>query len=155
MPAIELREITHENFDPVLELAVAAEQARFIPPVVYALAQAYVYAPHLWPLAAYDADQPVGFVMYGHQVSRARWAIAHLTVDASYQGRGYGRAIMQAVIALMLERHGCNEIFTSYVNGNDVAHGLYETLGFRTTGEVKETETYIETFMMLTIADGR
>jgi diamine N-acetyltransferase len=149
MPAIDLRKITHDNFEIVIGLGVADGQNIFVSPVVYALAEAYVYAPQLTALAAYDGDEPVGFVMYGHQLSQDRWKVQSLIVDARYQGRGYGRAIMQAVIALMVERHGCNEIFTGYVEGNDIARGLYERLGFRATGEVKDNEV----FMALTIAD--
>ena len=151
MAAIELRKISYDNFESVIGLGVADGQEIFVGPVVFALAEAYVYAPQLWALAAYDGDEPVGFVMYGHQLSLDRWKVQSLIVDARYQGRGYGRAIMQAVIALMVERHGCDEIFTGYIEGNDVARGLYESLGFRATGEVKDNETLI----VLTIADSR
>jgi diamine N-acetyltransferase len=148
MPAIELREITYDNFESVIGLGVSEGQNIFVAPVVFALAEAFVYRPQLWALAAYDGDEPVGFVMYGHQLSRDRWKVQSLIVDERYQGRGYGRAIMQAVIALMVERHRCHEIVTGYVEGNDVARGLYESLGFRATGEVMDNEIFVS----LTIA---
>jgi diamine N-acetyltransferase len=47
---------------------------------------------------------------------------------------------MEAVIELMAERVGCEEIVTSFVPENAVAAGLYASLGFRPTGEVEDGE---------------
>ena len=40
------------------------------------------------------------------------------------------------LIDLMVERHGCGEIFLGYDPGNDVAGRLYARMGFVPTGEM-------------------
>ena len=40
---VELREITEDNFDEVIELRVSENQEGFVSSVVYSLAQAWVY----------------------------------------------------------------------------------------------------------------
>jgi diamine N-acetyltransferase len=45
-------------------------------------------------------------------------------IDREHQGKGYGRAAMQAVIAMMADRVGCDEIVTSFVPANTVAAAL-------------------------------
>jgi diamine N-acetyltransferase len=58
-------------------------------------------------------------------------------IDARHQGKGYGTAALPIVIDLMVERHGCGEIFLGYAPANDVAGRLYEQIGFVPTDEVQ------------------
>ena len=57
-------------------------------------------------------------------------------IDAQHQGKGYGTAALRLLIDLMVERHGCGEIFLGYAPANDVADRLYARMGFAPTGEV-------------------
>lgn len=135
---IILRPITRENLEECCHLRVAPEQVEFVESNVGSIAEAYV-TPEFHPLAIYDGEQMVGFTMYGEEPI-GRWWVIRLMVDPRFQGRGYGRAAMLALFDLMRERHGCDEITTSVVPGNSIAEGLYESLGFRATGEIDEDE---------------
>ena len=72
-------------------------------------------------------------------------------IDRAHQGNGYGRAAMEAVIAMMAERVGCEEIVTSFNPANAVALGLYPSLGFQPTGEIEDDEPLLR----LRLADRR
>lgn len=61
-------------------------------------------------------------------------------IGAKHQGKGYGTAAPRAPIDLMVERHGCRELFLGYVPGNDVAERLSARMGFVPAGEVEEGE---------------
>ncbi len=65
-----LREITRENWLQCVRLKVAPEQEPFVAPNGVSLAQSK-YEPEWVPLALYDDDEMVGFVMYGVSQRRA------------------------------------------------------------------------------------
>jgi RimJ/RimL family protein N-acetyltransferase len=56
-------------------------------------------------------------------------------IDADYQGMVYGTAALPGLIELIVERHGCSELFLGYEPNNDVTSRLYARLGFAPTGE--------------------
>jgi diamine N-acetyltransferase len=58
-------------------------------------------------------------------------------IDAIYQGRGYGRAAMKLVLAMIQQRYlKCRVIKLTCFRGNDNAAALYKSLGFEMTAEV-------------------
>jgi diamine N-acetyltransferase len=61
-------------------------------------------------------------------------------IDTRHQGRGYGTAALPALIDLIVERHGCSELFLGYEPSNEVASRLYARMGFVPTGEMHEGE---------------
>ena len=61
---IEFREITRENFDECLFLDVTEEQGDFVASTTFSLAEAKIFTENI-PLAIYDQDTMVGFIMYG------------------------------------------------------------------------------------------
>lgn len=137
--AIELREITGENWKQCVRLRVAKEQEHFVAPNAYSLAQAR-YEPENIPLAIYDGDTMVGFVMYGFDFDDNNYWISRLMIDARSQGKGYGRAAMEEVIRRLKEKADCKEIAISYEAENLAAEKLYLSLGFIKTGEIIEGE---------------
>jgi diamine N-acetyltransferase len=130
-----LRPVTRADFSAVVELTVRPEQAEFVAPNVYSIAEAYL-EPDWTPLAIYDRDDLVGFTLFGRDDETGRWLIMRYMIDAEHQGKGYGTAALPVLIELMVERHGCSEIFLGYAPANDVAECLYARMGFVPTGEV-------------------
>lgn len=63
---VELREITSDNLEDVLNLQIFEYQGKFVSSTAYALAQAYVYREIAFPFAAYVGDTLVGFIMLGY-----------------------------------------------------------------------------------------
>ena len=139
MDHIELREITMENFHDCINLSVADHQRTFVAPNVYSLAEAKADGVSN-PRAIYADDQMVGFTMYCFEPESGIGYIDRLMVAAEHQGQGYGRAAMTEVIELLQSTPGCRWIRTSFEPTNAVANSLYESLGFRKTGEIDEGE---------------
>lgn len=140
--AVTLKEIDRDNWRQVTRLKVAPEQESFVAPNVYSLAEASVYPDHV-PLAVYDDDTMVGFVMYTLDPDDGNYWIFRVMVDASHQGRGYGRAAMEQTIRRIRERHNPPFILLSYVEGNEAAAKFYAGLGFEQTGEIVDREVIV------------
>jgi diamine N-acetyltransferase len=140
---VTLRPITRENLWPVVDLKLHSGQEPFVDTNMASIANAYV-EPTFVPLAVYAGEELVGFAMYGqHPPDTGAWWVIRLMIDRDHQGKGYGRAAMERVIDMMIERVGCEEIVTSYVPSNEVASRLYASLGFRPTGEWEDGEPLV------------
>jgi diamine N-acetyltransferase len=132
---VTLRPVTRANWVDCIGLAVAPEQRKFVAANAVSLAQA-AYEPECTPLAVYADETMVGFVMYAHDQDDGNWWIYRLMTDAQHQGKGYGRAALQLAISHVRQQPGCDKIVISIEPGNDAARRLYESEGFRATGEV-------------------
>jgi len=133
--AIELRPVTRENWEDVCRLKVAESQKDFVATNAHSLAMA-AYEPGLYPLGIYnDQGGLVGFIMYGWWEENQGWWIARVMVDEHNQGRGYGRAAIEKVANRVKQDHGGEAINLGVVPGNSGATSLYESLGFKATGE--------------------
>jgi diamine N-acetyltransferase len=132
---ISFRPVTRNNFSAVIALTVRPEQADFVSPNLYSLAEAAI-EPTWTPLAIYAGNDLIGFALFGRDDDTGRWWIMRYMIDVQHQGRGYGTAALPGLIDLMVERHGCGEIFLGYEPTNDVAERLYARMGFVPTGEM-------------------
>src|SRR5215472_7357385 len=90
---VGVREITRENWLQCVRLTVATEQESFVASNALSLAQSK-YEPEWIPLAVYDDDEMVGFLMYGVYRDEGKYWILRVMVDQRFQGKGYGRAAM-------------------------------------------------------------
>ena len=140
MSQMTLQEITAKTWEQCVKLKVRNDQEHFIASNVYSLAQSK-YEPGLLPLAVHDGETMVGFVMYSEQpYEPGKYFIYRVMVGSEFQGKGYGRAAMRALIERMKALPNCQEIVLGYEPENSVAERLYESLGFRKTGEIFEGE---------------
>ena len=141
---VTLRPITRDNLWAVVDLKLHPGQEVFVEDNVASIANAYV-EPTFVPLGVYAGDALVGFAMYGQHPppDTGAWWVIRLMIDREQQGKGYGRAVMEAVIAMMAERVGCEEIVTSFNPENAVAAALYASLGFLPTGEIEDGEPLV------------
>ena len=131
---VNLRPVTKENLDDILELRVNEEQQSFVSPNAESLAQAYVYSETAWPFGVYEDDMLVGFIMMGYYREKAYYTLWKLLIDRKYQHRGYGRKALELGIAFLKERFGVTEIYTGVSPGNTAAKSLYLSMGFTETG---------------------
>jgi diamine N-acetyltransferase len=136
---IELREITMVNFRECIGLSVAKHQRGFVASNMYSLAEAKADGVSN-PLAIYAGGKMVGFTMYCFDPQLGTGFIDRLMVAEAHQGKGYGRAAMAEVIDRLCRIPECRRIRTAFEPTNSVAEALYESLGFRKTGEVDEGE---------------
>jgi diamine N-acetyltransferase len=140
---IRLVEITDANRDAVVAVRVHPAQERFVASVE----KSFVHArenPEAkpWFRAVYDGDVPVGFVMLSWDTVPGPGLLGpyflwRLLVGAGHQGRGYGRAILNEVVA-SLKAAGATELLTSCVPGEGSPEPFYRGFGFVPTGEVDD-----------------
>jgi diamine N-acetyltransferase len=152
---ISLREIDSTNYRECIALSVAPGQEHFVASNVQSLADAYVY-PDAEPYALYDeADEMVGFALLfplpeggpadsvPPGAALVGYILVRLMIDSGFQGRGYGRAAVDAIVERVRQR-GLQKIRLSVVPENEQALALYERNGFVRTGELEGPEIVLE-----------
>lgn len=130
---IKLIEIDSENFWDVVKLKVTKEQEEFVASNTFSIAQSKVQ-PECIPLAVYDDELLVGFMMYCMDTEDNEYWIFRVMVDAKYQSKGYGRKAMNALIDKLKEDKEHHMVYISFEPHNEWAKALYESLGFRPDG---------------------
>ncbi|MCX4966872.1 GNAT family N-acetyltransferase [Streptomyces sp. NBC_00654] len=144
---VTLRAITDLNRPAVLDLRVAAGQESFVDGVVRSLRDAAEH-PELapWPRAVYAGERPVGFMMLADGVAEGNpdvpWPfyLWRMLIDGRFQGRGYGRAALDAAVAHLRSGPDARELVTSVVPGEGSPLGFYLRYGFAETGEMFDHE---------------
>lgn len=140
---IRLVEVTAANRDAVIAVRVHPAQERFVASVENSFRHAEEQPEAKpWFRAVYDGDEPVGFVMLSWNLVprpglRGPYFLWRLLVDAGHQGRGYGTAILDEVVAL-LRAAGATELITSCVPGEGSPEPFYHRYGFVPNGEIDE-----------------
>ena len=138
---ITFKAVSVDNFDEIIDLHKKPEQKGFVMGNLYSMAQSKVI-PSLIPMGIYSDDVPVGFVLYERrEAPDAHIFLKRYMIDGRYQGRGLGRAGLAAFIELMRADNPGLPIELMHYPDNIVAAALYDGMGFRPTGEVRETET--------------
>jgi ribosomal protein S18 acetylase RimI-like enzyme len=96
-----------------------------------------------WPENVVVAEidgQPVGWGKIEHPTelpaSGHVWHVTGLAVDPRFEGRGAGRALMEALIELARERGG-RRMTLRVFSPNERARALYEKLGFVVEGVLR------------------
>lgn len=143
---LTFQEITKENWVTCAELIVDESQRDFVAPNAYSLAEtAYAeYRDSLYPLAVYDDDVMVGFIMYEIDDSEGDMGMCRLMIDRKHQKKGYGEAAVKKLIDVMIETYGKRPFFTSFKPENTVAMKLYKRLGFEDTGRMLDEEVLLQ-----------
>jgi diamine N-acetyltransferase len=136
--SVQLRPLTEDNWEECIKLTVANEHQNFVAPNVYSIAQSR-FEPTWVPLAIYNDDTMVGFLMY----DSADYELVRLMVDQHHQGKGYGAAAMRLLLEHFEREYACPTTKTTFVPGNTVAEQLYLKLGYEKTGELKEGEIVV------------
>lgn len=134
---INLKEITKDNIDDVLALKVRDDQKGFVVTNAESLAKAYAYSETAYPFAVYDDDMLVGFIMMGYYEVKGYYTLWEFMIDQRYQNKGYGRKALNLGIDFVKEKFHPDSIYTGVAPGNSVAKGLYESVGFVSTGLVE------------------
>jgi len=148
---VSLREITTDTLGPILALEVQPDQLEHYPRSnAYSIAQAH-FAPDAWFRGIYAGETPVGFALLSVIPDKAEYFLWRFMIDHRCQRRGYGRRAMQLLIEHVRGLPAAKEFYLSHLRGNHAAAALYESLGFRYTGE----EQHGDLLMRLDLGDRR
>jgi diamine N-acetyltransferase len=151
MARVALRDIvTDADRAAALKVRVAPGQEQFVASVESSFLDAERYPEALaryW--AAYDDDQIVGFVMISDGIPEevldadptlvGPYFLWRLLIDERHQRRGYGSAILDAVVGYVRGRGG-RELLTSYTAGEGSPGPFYVRYGFVPTDRIVNGE---------------
>ena len=140
---IHLKEITPENWRNPLR--VSPQQEKYVANSTTLLARAYAYR-HQGSVAyvIYEDEFPVGMALYYDCPPLNAYDFSQLFIDERYQGKGYGKEAAQLIIDRMKQERRFEKIVLCYVDGNEGARVLFESLGFKHTGDVDGDEITME-----------
>ena len=136
---VTLVPVTQANWQDVIALRVADAQADNLASNLYSLAEAYV-EPACRPRAILAGQTVMGFVMYEYLAWCDTYNIPRYMIDYRWQGRGYGRAGLAALVAEVDASDPAAALTISLLPTNDGARRLYAGLGFVETGDVHHGE---------------
>ncbi len=140
---IHLKEMTPENWR--IPLRVSPQQEKYVANSMTLLARAYAYR-HLGSVAyvIYEDELPVGMALYYDCPSLNAYDFSQFFIDERYQGKGYGKKAAQLLIDHMKQEGRFEKILLCYVEGNEGARILFESLGFKHTGDIDGDEITME-----------
>nr|WP_308633476.1 GNAT family N-acetyltransferase [Massilia sp. YIM B02443] len=142
-PSVTLRPVTRDNFEAVTDLELHPHQREYLASNSYSIAQASFY-PNYHTRAIYAGEELVGFMMFvvldGVEDEEGEYGIWRFMVDRHHQGRGLGRAALQALLDEIRSDPAACKVWLSYVPGNAVASSFYGSFGFVDTGIDEEGE---------------
>ncbi|HWU61350.1 MAG TPA: GNAT family protein [Ensifer sp.] len=127
-PIVRLTPVAAHNRAAVAALQVEETQAHFVAGNAASLAEAD-HDPGASPRAIMVGDALVGFLMYDAS-DRDDVRLYRFMIDAGQQGRGYGRAGLQAFLAEVAALGDVSRISICYEPENEAARNLYAKAGF-------------------------
>ncbi|MCD2173438.1 GNAT family N-acetyltransferase [Rhizobium sp. C4] len=127
-PDIRLVPVTAQGRAAIAALRVETAQAHFVADNAASLAEADE-DPGASPRAIMAGDTLVGFLMYDAS-DRDDVRLYRFMIDASQQGRGYGRAGLQAFLSEIAALGNATRISICYEPENEAARSLYAKAGF-------------------------
>ena len=128
--------VTAKNRGAVERLALLPEQAGFIESPSECLREAD--ASDFWrPVGIYDGTELVGFAMYGYLpfLGEGQLWFDRLLIDKAFQGRGYAKAAIAALLERLRQEYPCRRVYLSVYGDNAAAIHLYQQAGFSFNGD--------------------
>lgn len=129
---IALKSVDESSYQAVLDLTVAEEDQGFVAPNVRSLADAWLYRENgdVFPYAVWAGQQVVGFALIDIDEDIQQYMLWRMMIGKEFQGKGYGQALLEAVIELAQAHPSCDHLIASYVKGNQKMARLLEKNGF-------------------------
>ena len=138
---ITLIPIDRSNYRALWRLQLKPEQRSFVSPPAWSVTRCYVKAfgeeyehrPHL--ISADGAIVGFSTIVCDPRSQEEYW-IDDIMIDASQQGRGYGRTAVMETLRTIVKRYPqCRAVKLTCFRANTNAAALYLSLGFEKTGE--------------------
>ena len=135
---IRLTEIDETNFFDARALTLREGQRRFLDSPLGILARGYVYRdqrPRV--LAVTDEETVVGLLLVKDMDEEpACYDLQQFMIDSRYQGKGYGRAALELLLADLRKEGKYDAVEVCVDKANAAALALFTGAGFRDTGYV-------------------
>jgi diamine N-acetyltransferase len=141
---VSLTPVTSENWRDVIAVHATDAQGEWVAEVTFYLCLS-TYGDVWRSYAVLDGDDVVGHVMWGVDPEDDSHWLGGLVIDRERQGRGLGRATVEAVLAFWEQEPALSgtpytQAALSVSPDNTSAIALYASLGFAETGEMSDDE---------------
>jgi diamine N-acetyltransferase len=131
--------VQKDNWKECIQLPTSEDHKRYVAPNIYSIAEAQFY-PGVMSACIYADNEMVGYTLYGRaEDDESIFWIDRLMIAEDQRGKGYGRAALLMIID-EAKKEGYSRIGLSTGPDNKKAIGLYESVGFRATGEIEDGE---------------
>ena len=154
MATVDLRDIVSEDdVEAVMGLRRGPDRERYIGSMISHFEDAVAYAqakPRMWSVHDAADGALVGFVMISDNIPQdvldadpdivGPYFLWRLLIDVHHQGRGFGRAAIDAVVDYVRTRPNADALYVSSVEGPATPMTFYEHYGFVRTGRVADGE---------------
>ena len=144
---IELRPLDETNREDCVRLKVKDTQNDYIATNESSIEAARENAEVARPFVIYADDKAVGFTMFAfepdYEDPNDRYWLWRFMIDEKYQGKGLGREALAQIVAYFKD-NGATNIRLSTKESNANAIHLYESAGFKPTGEMNDEEEIFE-----------
>ena len=154
MTVVELRDIvTQDDKAAVLRLRRGPGQDRYLGSMESHFEDAATDAkacPRMWSIHDRESGELVGFVMISDDIPQATldaepdyvgpYFLWRLLIDRTFQGRGYGRATLDAVAEYVRGRPNGEVLYSSCATGDGSPMPFYLRYGFNRTERVADGE---------------
>ncbi len=124
---VRLVPVTPENSAAVAALELGPDQTELVASNAESLEEALTDADAR-PRAIMAGETLVGFLMYASDADEAQ--IYRFMIDRRHQGRGYGKAALQAVLTEIRALGPARRVAICYEPENEAARRLYAAAGF-------------------------
>ena len=137
---VSLKIVDENNFRTIVGMKLNEEQSKYVASNMYSLAQAWLYHEVAKPYAIYNDEEVIGFMMLDWDEKKRECSIWRFMIATDQQGKGYGRKALEYALNIIKEAEKFDYVFLDYVPSNVVGKHLYESMGFKETGEIDEGE---------------
>lgn len=137
---VSLKIVDENNFRTIVGMKLNEEQSKYVASNMYSLAQAWLYHEVAKPYAIYNDEEVIGFMMLDWDEKKRECSIWRFMITTDQQGKGYGRKALEYALNIIKEAEKFDYVFLDYVPDNVVGKHLYESMGFKETGEIDEGE---------------
>ena len=137
---IRKEKLNGKTFEKVLALKVTKNKRKFVASNLMSLAQTGLYHEHARSLVILNNDEPVGFMTLDWEEEERTVGLWRRMIDAKHQGKGYGKDALKVLIKQVKQEKKFDLMPLSLVSENIIAYELYQSFGFKKTGEIADLE---------------
>lgn len=138
---IIFKDIDKNTFADAINMQVHQNQRGFMEDNLYSIAE-LSFEKDFKAKVIYDEELPIGFILYYFVKDNPDYVFLHrFMIDKKLQGKGYGRAALEASVKLFKEEFpsiACVELM--HYPDNQIGANLYTAMNFEPTGEHRESE---------------
>ena len=133
---IELRKIDQDNFAACINIKTDVAKESFVDPVVYSLAEAWLYYKNTRPFAIYKDHKLIGFTSL--YTEKDQYQIINFLIDPKFRNKGYGEEAALFLINYLDKNYQAKNISLPVDLENKRGQKFWQNLGFEKSKTIED-----------------